>query len=168
MFGFGLQARTAECVRRGGQALFMGPYISQSAITQMPISEEAQACLFYFTAAVCLQDFFEQMKASKLSGDKDWATIDFFMENVLAGIERYERERHLAKGTLAGHCIPPLAQLGEYVEQGGADAVRYATLEVLVTHDGKLTHDGALHALVREFIVTSRDRFHADTVHMFA
>lgn len=168
MFGFGLQARTAECVRRGGYALFLGPYLSQSAITQMPLNEEAQAALYYFTAALCLQDFYEQMKASKLSGGKEWATIDFFMENVLAGIERFERERHFPKGALAAHCIPPLAQIGEYVEQGGTVPVQMAAAEVQVIHEGKLSftsHQDA--APIREFMADCKERFHADTAHMF-
>jgi len=168
MFGFGLQARTAECVRRGGQALFMGTYINQQAITQMPLNEEAQAALFYYTAALCLHDLFEQMKASSLSGQKPWATIDFFMENVLAGIERFERERHLPKGSLAAHCIAPLGQIGEYVEQGGTVPVQIAAAEVQVLHEGKLSytsHQDA--ALIREFMADCKEKFHADTAHMF-
>jgi hypothetical protein len=168
MFGFGLQARTAECVRRGGQALFLGTYIDQQAITRMPLSEEAQAALYYYTAAICLHDFFQQMKASSLSGQKPWATIDFFMENVLAGIERFERERHLPKGALAGHCIAPLAQIGEYVEQGGTVPVQFAAAEVQVIHEGKLSYTSHQDAEpIREFMAASKEKFHADTQHMF-
>jgi hypothetical protein len=168
MFAFGIKGRTAECLRRGGYALFLGPYISKPAIDQMALTEEGKAALYFYTAAVCLHDLFELMKTSPHSGGEPWVTTDFFMENILAGIERFERERKIPKGGLAGHCLQPLAELGEYIAGGGSQVVNTAAGEVLMISNGTLAHDhhGQVKP-IRAFIAAAQERFHTDTAPMF-
>lgn len=168
MFAFGLKGRTAECIRRGGHALFLGSFIKSADITRLPLNEEAQSALYFYTAALCLHDLFEQMKTSRC-GREPWASIDFFMKNALAGIGRLERERGIPKGALAGHCIQPLTEIGIYVDGGGTVPIQVFAAEVHVIHSGKLGYTSFDEAApIRAFMKDCQDRFHAETQHMFA
>lgn len=118
MFAFGLKGRTGEVIKRGAQALFIGDYIDVKMITESELNEEAQAGLYFYAAANCLYDLYLQMKMSRC-GDDNWATISFFMDNALDGIEAYERSCNLAKGSWGAQCLPLVAKIGAYAMERG-------------------------------------------------
>lgn len=160
MFGFGIKGRTAEVIKRGSYALFLGDFIDKKMIDESELTEEAQAGLYFFAAGNCLYDLYLQMKMSQC-GDEAWATINFFMESALNGIEWFEREQRMAKGSLAVHCITVLSQIGGYAAEHGVypDLMSAREVEKL---DADLDVEEA-----RNLIIAARDKFHAATQHMF-
>lgn len=160
MFAFGLKGRTADVIKRGAYALFLGDYIDKKTITESELNEEAKAALYFYAAGNCLYDLYLQMLMSKCS-DQAWSTISFFMDNALNGIEWFERERKMARGTLGRQCIPVLAKIGGYAAETGAYPDLMSAREV-----EKLDVDIDVEE-VRKLIVTSRDKFHGDTQYMF-
>jgi hypothetical protein len=160
MFAFGLKARTAEVIKRGTYALFLVDYIDKDMITESELTEEAKAALFFHALANCIYDLYLQMKMSQC-GDKAWANINFFMESALNGIEWFERERKMARGTMATQLIPVIAQIGGYAAEKGVYPDMMSAREV-----EKIDPEIDVEE-VRKLIVAGRDKFHAATQHMF-
>lgn len=160
MFAFGLKGRTAEVIKRATYALFLGDFIDKEMIHESELNEEAQAGLYFHVASNCLYDLYLQMKMSQC-GDDAWATIGFFMESTLDGIERFEREHQMTKGSLATHCITILAQIGGYAVARGVYPDLMSAREV-----EKLDNDTNVEE-AQKFIVAARDKFHEATEHMF-
>jgi hypothetical protein len=160
MLVFGLKRRTAEVIRRGSQALFLGDYIDQAAIYESELNDEAKAALYFYAAGNCLYDLYIQVKMS-VAGTKSWSTINYFMESAISGIESFERSRSMARGSLAIHCISVLAKIGGYAEEHCVYPDVMSAKEV-----EKLDADIDVEE-VRKLIVEARDRFHVATQHMF-
>ena len=172
MFAFGFKGRTGECLRRGAYALFLGDYANKNSIQALGLNEKAQADLFFLTNGICLHDLYRTLMASK-AGTESWASIDFFMEHMLPGIEQFERERRMAKGTLAVQCIQALSKIGNQAQRHEPMGPAAITLmgawladEVMKLADDK--NDEILAEQVEAVIIAARDRFGNDTRPMFA
>jgi hypothetical protein len=107
MFAFGLKGRTAEVIRRGGHAVFLGDFIDVDGINTSELNDEAKAALYFYAVANCLYDLYLQMKLSRC-GDAPWADFGFFMEKACDGIERYEKSRGIVRGGMASQALPLL------------------------------------------------------------
>lgn len=160
MFAFGLKGRTAEVIKRAAYALFLGDFIDKKMIHGSDLNEEAQAGLYFHVACNCLYDLYLQMKMSQC-GDEAWANISFFMESMLDGIERFEREQRMVKGSLATHCITILAQIGGYAVEHGVYPDLMSAREV-----EKLDNDTNVEE-AQKFIAAACNKFHEATQHMF-
>lgn len=161
MFAFGQKGRTGEALKRGSYAFFQGDFVNKKAIAEMSLTEDARAVLYIFTSCNCLYDLYLQMKMSPVSGKKPWADFPFFLKQALYGIEWYELQERMVRGTISQPCIQVLARIAGYAMEHGVYPDAMSAAEVIKVNGG----DDAAH--VRQFIVACRDRFHAQTMHMF-
>ncbi|WP_213948481.1 hypothetical protein [Luteibacter sp. dw_328] len=160
LFSFGLKGRTAEVIRRAAQALLLGGFVDKTTIDESDLNDEAKAGLYLYAAANCLYDLYLQMKMST-SGNEKWATINFFMENAIEGIDAYEKSFSMPPGMIARHLVPVLAKIGGYATESGAypDLMSAKEVEKL---DMEVDVEEA-----RKLIVEAQEKFRAATAPMF-
>lgn len=160
MFALGIKRKTSKVIQQGAYALFIGNFIDKQMIQESELNEEAQTGLFFFTVANCLYDLYLQMKLSEC-GEESWSTINFFMENAVKGIERFEREQRIPKGAYAITCTITLGKIGGYAAERGVypDLMSAREVEQLDNETDVLE--------AQKFIVAARNKFHSATEHMF-
>lgn len=160
MHTLSLKKRTAEVISRASYALILGGFVDKRQIYESDLTDEAKATLYFHAIANCLFSL-HVLYLTSVSGDKNWATLEFFLENVIDGFSRYEKEHSLSPGTITQEAISIFAKVGGYASTKGVYPDTMSALEVEKA-DPEASVDE-----VREIIQKSSKDFHSAIAKMF-
>lgn len=161
MFSWGKKASVAEAIRRGVRAVLTGAHLHHSEIEKFGLNKSASALLM--TEAYAHQIYaLGYVSAGALLTDK-WATLDFFFESAIEGMEESEKNGGPSTEQIAPILLNRYADFDEFSGQQRVADEHYKNSALLIKERDPSTDivaiTAALKAATAKYVQDARKMF---------